>query len=263
MILSMADNCPLLQTVEMILCTGLNSRQQAILIKRIPHLQTLHWDDSLGQTLSGAELFSVEERRPSSEVMLLNQPAEQHSSSLRKPSLRSLTLNTSEESMAGERLALISLFSNLLHLDVRTSAILSDDTVANILGSCPRLRHLSVPRDLWMEQRDASLTDASLKHIGALGHHLQTVQLMTFRSFTSAALARTLMNCPALRQCTVLCADSRNMHRAMIREVKTVLKERDHTAICYSVEMNIYKTKVSSKVTERVGKGPRLVMVAL
>ncbi|KAL8591283.1 hypothetical protein ACOMHN_060585 [Nucella lapillus] len=137
-ILAMADHCPLLHSVKMISCLGLTSGQQAVLLARLPHLQTLYWDDARSLSENGSEKFSLEdvqERRPSGEVMLLNQPTEQHSSSLHKPSLDSLTLNCRKERMAGRKLALPSFFS-LLHLDVtmHTSGELCDDLVARILG---------------------------------------------------------------------------------------------------------------------------------
>ncbi|KAL8569953.1 hypothetical protein ACOMHN_056385 [Nucella lapillus] len=247
-ILAMADRCPLLQTVKMISCRGLTSGQQAVLLARLPHLQTLYWDDSLFLSENGYGMFSwedVQERRPSGEGMLLNQPTEQHSSSLHKPSLDSLTLNCRKERMAGRKLAFTSFFS-LLHLDVHTSIRLCDDTVARILGMCPKLQDLSLRlRPCGMRQRETGLTEASLNHIQELGKCLRTVQLLTYRSFTNAALARTLVDLPNLRKCAVLCPDqisTKNMDQAMVRDLSMALKERgDGISLCFSVAMSVHK----------------------
>ncbi|KAL8569955.1 hypothetical protein ACOMHN_056387 [Nucella lapillus] len=246
-ILAMADHCPLLQTVKMISCRGLTSGQQAVLLARLPHLQTLYWDDARSLSENGSEMFSwedVQERRPSGEGMLLNQPTEQHSSSLHKPSLDSLTLNCRKERMAGRKLVFPSFFS-LLHLDMHTGR-LCDDTVAHILGMCPKLQDLSLRLSpCGMRQRETKLTEASLTYIQELGRCLRTVQLLTFRSFTSAALARTLVDLPQLRQCAVLCPDqtsTKNMDQTIVRDLSMALKERgDDVSLCFSVGIRMYK----------------------
>ncbi|KAL8591282.1 hypothetical protein ACOMHN_060584 [Nucella lapillus] len=250
-ILAMADHCPLLHSVKMISCLGLTSGQQAVLLARLPHLQTLYWDDARSLSENGSEKFSLEdvqERRPSGEVMLLNQPTEQHSSSLHKPSLDSLTLNCRKERMAGRKLALPSFFS-LLHLDVtmHTSGELCDDLVARILGMCPKLQTLSLRLNYLKKpwQRETRLTEASLTHIQELGRCLRTVQLLTFRSFSDAALAQTLVDLPQLRQCTVLCPDQTSndsVDQAMLRDLSMALKERgDGVPLFFSVGIRTYK----------------------
>ncbi|KAL8577300.1 hypothetical protein ACOMHN_048354 [Nucella lapillus] len=226
-ILAMADHCPLLHSVKMILCFGLTSGQQAVLLARLPHLQTLYWGNSQFLSENGSEMFSwedVQERRPPGEVMLLNQPTEQHSSSLHKPSLDSLTLNCRKERMAGRKLAFTSFFS-LLHLDVTVQILggLCDDNVACILGP-------------W--QTETSLTEDSLNHIQKLGKCLHTVQLLTYWSFSYIALAQTLVDLPQLRKCAILCPDRclYFLEHDMVRDFTMAIEQRGKSvSLCFSV----------------------------
>ncbi|KAL8569959.1 hypothetical protein ACOMHN_056391 [Nucella lapillus] len=242
-ILAMADHCPLLQTVKMISCRGLTFGQKAILA-RLPHLQTLYWGNSQFLSENGSEMFSwedVQERRPSGEGMLLNQPTEQHSSSLHKLSLDSLTLNCRKERMAGRKLAFTSFFS-LLHLDVTVPTLggLCDDNVACILRMCPKLQTLSL-RPNYIDrpwQTETSLTEDSLNHIQKLGKCLHTVQLLTYWSFSYIALAQTLVDLPQLRKCAILCPDRclYYLEHDMVRNFTMALEERGKSvSLCFSV----------------------------
>ncbi|KAL8577308.1 hypothetical protein ACOMHN_048362 [Nucella lapillus] len=247
-ILAMADHCPLLHSVKMISCFGLTSGQQAVLLARLPHLQTLYWGNS--------QFLNVQERRPPGEVMLLNQPTEQHSSSLHKPSLDSLTLNCRKERMAGRKLAFTSFFS-LLHLDVTVQILggLCDDNVACILGMCPKLQTLSLRPNYIVRpwQTETSLTEDSLNHIQKLGKCLHTLQLLTYWSFSYIALAQTLVDLPQLRKCAILCPDRclYFLEHDMVRDFTMALEQRGKSvSLCFSVGISACDSEPNLSILE-------------